>query len=153
MLVGELERYFDLKAVNQVVRAIYKPAGNDSKSKISGFAPVVAQSATMGDAVSQEILKCAGHQLGLSAATVTSKLGLSDHEFELALVGGVYRAGELIVTPVRDTIHQVAPRARVFVSDRPPVLGAARLALREIGRDVALEIRSEKVQSILGIMH
>ena len=139
-LVERLLQYFHLDAVSQAVPALYHPPGGDSKARISDFAPVVVQAALEGDAVSRGILRRAGHELGLSAAAVARQLALCDREFELGLVGGVFKAGGLIVEPLRDVVLQSAPQARIFVSPRPPALGAARLAWRAAGRDIAVGV-------------
>ena len=138
-LVERLVQCFHLDTVSQAVPAIYHPSGGDSKARISDFAPVVVQAALEGDAVSQEILRHAGHELGLSAAAVARQLALCDREFELGLVGGVFKVGDLITGPLRDVVLQAAPQARVFVSPRPPALGAARLAWWAVGREVAVD--------------
>lgn len=135
-LVERLLQFLHLEMVDQVVSAIYHPPAGDSKTRISDFAPLVAQAALDGDAVSQRILAHAGRELGLSAVAVIRRLALCDREFELGLVGGVFRTGHLIVTPLRDAVLKAAPKARIFVSRRPPALGAARLALRAIGSEV-----------------
>jgi N-acetylglucosamine kinase-like BadF-type ATPase len=139
-LVERLLQYFHLDTVSQVVPALYHPSGGDSKARISDFALVVVQAALEGDAVSHEILRHAGHELGLSAAAVARRLALCDREFELGLVGGAFKAGGLIVEPLRDVVLQSAPRARIFVSPRPPALGAARLAWRVVGREIAVGV-------------
>jgi len=135
-LVGRLLEFFHVETVSRVIPALYHPADGDSKTFVSAFAPLVVQAALEGDTVSQEILQDAGRELGLSAVAVARQLGLCDREFELGLVGGVFQAGDLIIAPLRDLVLQVAPKANVFISHRPPALGAARLALRAIGKDV-----------------
>jgi N-acetylglucosamine kinase-like BadF-type ATPase len=135
-LAEYLLQFLHLETVSQVIPAIYHPPGDDSQTRISDFAPLVVRAALEGDPVSQDILRCASRELGLSALAVVRQLALCDQEFELGLVGGIFKAGELITAPLRDTVLKAAPRANVFVSHRPPALGAARLALRAIGRDI-----------------
>jgi len=139
-LVERLLQCFHLETASQVVPALYHPPGGDSKARISDFAPVVVQAALQGDSVSHDILCRAGRELGLSAVAVARQLALCDREFELGLVGGVFKAGGLIVEPLRDVVLQFAPQARIFVSPWPPALGAARLAWRAVGRDIAVGV-------------
>jgi len=147
-LQERLLAFFRLETMRQILPQIYHPSGGDSRMPIAKFAPIVVRAASEGDAVSRDILERAGHQLGLTAVAVVRKLALCDREFDLGLVGSVFKAGDLVIRPLRDVVLEVAPQARIFVSHRPPVLGAARLALREIGRDVVVEAgRSDFVRS------
>ena len=137
-LVERLLLFLHLKTVDKVIPEVYQPSNDDSKTCISDFAPLVVQAAREGDAVSQGILRCAGCELGLSAVAVARQLDLLDREFELGLVGGVFKAGDLITASLHDVVLKAAPQARIFVSHRPPALGAARMALQAIGRDISV---------------
>jgi N-acetylglucosamine kinase-like BadF-type ATPase len=138
-LQERLLEFFQLETMRQILPQIYHPSDGDSRMPISSFAPIVVQAASEGDAVSEDILERAGHQLGLTAVAVVRKLALCDREFALGLVGSVFKAGDLVVRPLCDVVLEAAPQARIFVNRRPPVLGAAQLALREIGKDVVVE--------------
>ncbi|MCP4166209.1 MAG: hypothetical protein GY759_09990 [Chloroflexi bacterium] len=138
-LLDQLLLHFQLEVVDQIISTLYDPRTDDSRTCISDFAPLVVQTARAGDTISQEILSYAGQELGLAAVAVARKLKLCDRAFELALIGGVFKARELITDPLRDTVLPVAPKAHIFVSNTPPALGAARLAFLDIGRDIRIE--------------
>lgn len=138
-LLERVLQFFHLEAADQVIPVIYDPSNDDGRTRISDFAPLVTQAAREGDTVSRDILNSAGHELGWTAVAVARKLALCEREFELALIGGVFQAEDLIIPSLRDVVLRAAPKARIFVSHRPPALGAARLALREIGRDIRVE--------------
>ena len=48
--------------------------------------------------------------------------------FRIAYVGGVFEAGDLVLAPLREAIHQIAPTAEVAPPLDPPVIGAAKMA-------------------------
>jgi N-acetylglucosamine kinase-like BadF-type ATPase len=86
-----------------------------------------------GDAVALGILAEAGDELALAAVTVIRKLHLEREAFDVATVGGVFSAGELILGPLRDRIRSAAPGARLHPPLYPPEIGAVRLALARAG--------------------
>ncbi|MEA3338158.1 MAG: BadF/BadG/BcrA/BcrD ATPase family protein [Chloroflexota bacterium] len=135
-LLDQLMQHFQLDDVEQIIPTIYDPSKDSGRTLISGFAPQVVETAAEGDQVALHILNHAGSELGRSAIAVARKLDLCDREFEVALVGGVFKAGELVISPLRAQVLRAAPMADVFVSNTPPALGAARLALQAIGKDL-----------------
>ncbi len=126
ILLQKLLTTFNLSVAKEIVQPIYAV---DGKDHIARFAPVVAEAAAEGDAVAREILAQAGHDLATCASTAVRRLKLGEHAFELALVGSVFKAGELLLTPLRQSVLASAPQAKIFVSQNAPALGAARLAL------------------------
>jgi hypothetical protein len=61
---------------------------------------------------------------------------MENERCDVALVGGVLNAGELVLGPMRSTIMKVAPKA-VLVSPRfNATIGAALLALRDVGSEL-----------------
>jgi N-acetylglucosamine kinase-like BadF-type ATPase len=131
-LLARLVDFYQLADVEQIIPTLYHTPASSNRTRISDFAPVVVQTARAGDAISLKILARAGRELGLTGLAVARKLGLCGQAFELALVGGVFRAGEFVTAPLRETVHAVAPKAHIFANDTLPALGAARLALQEV---------------------
>jgi N-acetylglucosamine kinase-like BadF-type ATPase len=101
----------------------------------SDFAPVVYQVATQGDSVALSIIRWAGSELGHNAVAVIRQLGLENHEFEVVLVGSLYKMGEMIIEPMRQVINSEAPRARLVRLSAPPVVGGVLLAMEQVGMD------------------
>lgn len=125
-LLPRMLNFFEISRAEDVVQPIYDPGG---KAYISRFAPTVVEAAKADDIVAQGILNYAGRELGLNVLAVARRTGLTDEPFEVGLVGGVFKAGELVVASLRTTVLAVAPRAEIFISPNAPALGAARLAL------------------------
>jgi N-acetylglucosamine kinase-like BadF-type ATPase len=122
------------------------------------LAPTVFRVADAGDAVAAECIAWAGRELGSLACGVIRQIGVEAQEFEVVLAGSLYNGGERLVRPMRETIHSLAPRARLVKLDAPPVAGAvilgmevagangstARAALAESARAVAATRRDER---------
>ena len=85
------------------------------------------------DRVAQEILSEAGRELGLAATAVIRKLKLERENFTAGYVGGVFAAsGEFVLSPLREAILKVAPRARLASPQFPPAMAAARMARAQL---------------------
>ena len=135
LLQDKLLPYLQLNTFEEVRYAIYNPLDAGRKLVISQFAPLVTQTAATGDRVAQNILGRAGNELGLNIISVAQRLGLCHQAFKVGLVGGVFKAGVLVISALRDTVLQSAPQADIFISHTSPSLGAARLAIQAIKRD------------------
>lgn len=109
-------------------RVIY----DNNEMDISSLAEVVSETAQRGDAVAREILASAGRELGALAASVIEKLGMRNEQFRVACVGGVFKSGECLLAPLRDTVLKIAPSADVGLPLFPPTIGAAKIARKQM---------------------
>jgi len=116
---------------DELLHRIYRTDGGDSD--VAAYFPLVVAAAREGDAVARAILAEAGEELSLAAVTVIRKLHLERESFDVAAVGGVFSAGDLILGPLRERIRAVAPGARLHPPVYPPEIGAVRLALARAG--------------------
>jgi len=98
-------------------------------------APLVFEVATRGDAVAIELVQWAGRELGELAISVIRQLKISDLAFDVVLSGSFYKGSPLIQQTMAETIHAVAPRARLVRLMTDPVLGAALLGMEAAGVD------------------
>ena len=76
-------------------------------------APLVFQLADAGDAVAAECIDWAGRELGSLACGVIRQLGIENLAFEVVLVGSLYKGGERLISPMRETIQALAAAARL----------------------------------------
>jgi N-acetylglucosamine kinase-like BadF-type ATPase len=125
-LVEPCLEYFKVAAAEDLSTAIYSP--NVTNEHIAGFAKFVIESAGDGDKAAQEIIQEAGRELGATACAVVRKLRMERDAFQVAYVGGVFTAGELVLAPLGEVIARVAPRAHLAPPHLPPALAAARMA-------------------------
>lgn len=126
--------YFKVERAEDLSTAVYAP--NMTNNRIAGFGRHVIEAAKRRDAVAREILDEAGRELARAASAVVKKLKMERERFQLAYVGGVFAAGNLILEPLREEFERVAPRA--FIA--PPVLAPAEAAARMASEQVRLAL-------------
>lgn len=128
--------YFHVTTPEDLSTAIYAPTMTNER--LAGFGKQVIEAAKAKDPVAREIMAEAGSELGLAVAAVIRNLKLEPERFQVAYVGGVFAAGgELVLGPMCERIHQIAPLAFVAPPRMSPSLAAARMA-RERSNLVAL---------------
>jgi len=89
--------------------------------------------AVQGDKVAYDVVIWNAEQLGLNANAVIQQLNFEDKAIEVVLIGSIFNAGEIYITPLRETIHKFAPKAHLVRLTVPPVIGAVLLAAEAIG--------------------
>jgi len=99
----------------------------------SSAAPLVFQVAAQGDPAAIEAVRWAGSELGESAKAVIRQLDLQHQEFEVVLVGSLYEGGSLLLDAMRQTIHELAPKAKMVRLTAPPVVGGVLLGMQAAG--------------------
>src|SRR2546427_10744194 len=109
-------------------RAIY--AQNTHADDVARYAKVVFDAAEAGDAVARSILDLAAQQLAAGVLAVARRLTLVESAFPVAYVGGVFKAGEVLLAPMRAAIAAEAPKASLQSPLKTPVEGAAQMAIR-----------------------
>ena len=68
-------------------------------------------------------------------------LNFQSINFDVVLVGSMFEGGPLLVDPMRETIQQLAPEARLVRLSVPPVVGALLLGMQAGGLQPTPEIR------------
>ncbi len=100
---------------------------------VAAFAPLLIAAAQQGDAYSLNVLREGMQLLAECVAAVARKLSMADDACELALVGGVFKNGDLVIEPLRQAVRAVLPGCSVKLAELPPVHGACIVALQSIG--------------------
>jgi N-acetylglucosamine kinase-like BadF-type ATPase len=109
-------------------------------------APLVFQIAGEGDPVAREIIAWAGRELGGSATGIIRQLKIEDQDFEVVLIGSVFNGGAMLLEPLYETIHAIAPKARFTRLAVPPVVGGVVLGMQQVGLQSS-SIRVQLIQS------
>ena len=98
------------------------------------LAPLVLEVAARGDEVTQRLLEEQGRSLADEVLGVARRLGMVDTAFELVIAGSVHLAGSVpLDTAFAARVAEGAPRAQIIPLRESAVVGAARLALDQIG--------------------
>lgn len=111
------------------------------------WAPLVFAAARDGDAAALGIIERSGEELGRSAVAVMRQLGLAGQppsvdrvepiEIPLVLSGSLFGLEPELAPMIGRVVRAAAPGVRLVRLAAPPVVGAAALAMRAIGADVA----------------
>ena len=105
---------------------------------VAADAPLVFDLAAQGDFVAQEIVTWAGQELGSLAVGVIRQLNLAAETFDVVLSGSLYKGGEPLISPMRQTIQAVAPGATLVRLEAPPVVGGVLLGMEQVGLETAV---------------
>jgi len=101
-------------------------------------APRIFELAGQGDVAAVEVVRWAGQELGELANAVIRQLEFEQLAFDVVMVGGLFingprGAGPILIEAMRQTIHSLAPGARLVPLTAPPVVGAVLLAMEHAG--------------------
>jgi N-acetylglucosamine kinase-like BadF-type ATPase len=103
------------------------------RAAIAALAPAVTDAAAAGDAVAVALVEDAARGLAGVAAAVMKQLTWPDGTVPLAPVGGVFRAGRVILDPLKSALTARVPGAVLVPPRFVPVVGALLLALAAAG--------------------
>ena len=101
-----------------------------SKAEIAAFAPLVIETAAAGDALALALIRQGVYELAQMVVAVAQRLCWGEAPCEVTLTGGLWRAGNVVLTPFRAALAEILPQARIVMPELPPVLGACVLALQ-----------------------
>lgn len=110
-------------------------------------APVIFRVAAESDPVAVELIRWAGAELGSMAVGVIRQLELEELAFDVVLAGSFYQGSPLIAATMAETIHAVAPLARLVRLTVPPVVGGVLLGMEQAGLD-PLPVRERLIRSM-----
>jgi N-acetylglucosamine kinase-like BadF-type ATPase len=105
-------------------------------------APLIFEVARQGDAVAIDLIHWAGRELGELAKAVIRQLDFAALEFDVVLLGSMFNGGAMLIDPLRESIAELAPHARLMRLQTLPVIGAVLLGMEQARWPVTLEIRS-----------
>jgi len=96
-------------------------------AEIAELAPLVFQAFKKGDRVAINIVKEFIGETMLVVKTVAAKINLTDEQFCLGLIGGLFKE-ELMVELVRQELKKVLPKAKIVLPKIESVIAAAYMA-------------------------
>ncbi|HIH95923.1 MAG TPA: hypothetical protein HA348_00275 [Thermoplasmata archaeon] len=129
-LTFRLKEYFGIEKIEEILNIVYEQ-GLKTK-EIAALAPIVMKEAESGDEVSRGIVVDAAKELALLAKAVSKGLGMQHGSFEIALLGSVFKAGPVILDPLKKEIRNCIPNARMTLPSIEPVQGAVKIALKNL---------------------
>jgi N-acetylglucosamine kinase-like BadF-type ATPase len=111
-------------------------------------APLIFQVAAAGDPVAVDLIHWAGRELGELAMAVIRQLEFEPLAFDVVLMGSMYNGSPLLIETMRQTIHAVAPGARLVRLAAPPVVGAVLLGMERAGQQLTPACRKILTDSL-----
>ena len=119
--------------VNDILRLI--DLQGMTRREMGELAKLVTKAASDDDAVAKSIISAGVRELAAMIATVARELQLSPSlgEVPVAVTGGLRKAGEVFLEPLRAAVAHAAPTCRIVQPKLPPVVGAALIALESMG--------------------
>jgi N-acetylglucosamine kinase-like BadF-type ATPase len=96
---------------------------------------LVFKIASEGDEEALNVVQWAGDQLGQLACGVVRQLQFENEKFDVILIGSLFEGHPRMQESLGETIHKIAPDARLVRLDVPPVVGGVILAMQADGLD------------------
>jgi N-acetylglucosamine kinase-like BadF-type ATPase len=105
-------------------------------------ARLVFRVAAEGDPTARDLVRWAGAELGEMANAVIRQLEFENLAFDVVMAGSMFEGGAMLIDPMRETVHKLAPGARFVRLDTPPVVGAVMLGMEADGLRITPGIRA-----------
>jgi N-acetylglucosamine kinase-like BadF-type ATPase len=118
----------ELETMDGLMNRLY--VQNLSRSEIGNLGKLVFSAAQHDDEIAIRIIQQGCDLLAECVFAVTRKLEMDASQCEVALVGGLTRAGPVYLDPLIKAIGSRLPGCNVHLAEMPPVLGAGLLALQ-----------------------
>ena len=114
-------------------------------------ARIVFRVAEAGDQAAHDLICWAGTELGEMANAVIRQLEFEELAFDVVMTGSMFEGGSRLIEPMRETIHKLAPKARLVRLRVPPVIGAVLLGMEAGAMSITPEIRSTLNETITAL--
>ena len=125
--------HFGFETPHELAEAIHR--GEIPVRRLLELPPVVFAEAAH-DAVAAEIVDRLASEIVAMARVALERLDLLEHPVEVVLGGGVLHGGNGdLLGAIEAGLHEVSPSISIHPPAAPPIVGAALLALDELGAD------------------
>ena len=111
-------------------------------------APLVLDVARSGDPLAIQVVEWTGRELGEMVKGVVRQLEFENLDFDVVMVGGMFANGKMLIDNMRQTIHGLAPGAKLVHLNAPPVMGALIIGMEQGGVSVNEPIRQRLAESL-----
>jgi N-acetylglucosamine kinase-like BadF-type ATPase len=127
MLEDLVCQHFKLPSIGELKDSVYHPLL--SKPEIAGLSKVCSVAFEKNDSVARIILEDAVNELYLMVSTAMTKLGITDRQVDMVMVGGVTTI-PFIQERLTEKLTTLCPKISIIRPDAQPVTGALKMALR-----------------------
>jgi N-acetylglucosamine kinase-like BadF-type ATPase len=137
-LVPRLLDFYGLRLIEDIKPIIYR---DFDKARIAAFAQQVAEAADEGDGMATGIFREAAADLAEQISTVYRALDFGGPA-EVTLIGSNFRAGDVLIRPLREYLRHVTGGRDFAVPRLPAVGGSLWLAARAAGAEDRIDPRA-----------
>ncbi|MFB3879703.1 MAG: N-acetylglucosamine kinase [Armatimonadota bacterium] len=130
-LADALVRALGVSTLRDIFNLVY--VEGFGRRQIAALAEVVDAEAEAGDRVARECVERAAGELAEIACEAIRELAMESLEFAAIGIGGVAQGSKLWWARVCERLRGCAPGVRPVIPPLPPAVGAALIALREMG--------------------
>ncbi|MDY6877233.1 MAG: BadF/BadG/BcrA/BcrD ATPase family protein [Chloroflexota bacterium] len=132
-LLAAVLAQLELAHIDDIMRHIY--VKGMSRVEVAALGLLTIEAARAGDQIALEIIQCGSQAMADCILAVARHLGFTQDSrgCELALVGGVFQAGDVVIQPLREAVLDRLPQCKVALAELPSALGACLLALELVG--------------------
>ncbi len=125
-LTGEVLKALGIDSPDEILRKLYLEGMGTSD--VAKLAPLVTRLAAQGDGVAARIVERAAEQLALHVVALVKRLGmLEEQPIKVAVVGGVFKAGRVVLEPFEKKLREHI-QVEIIKPEFPPAVGALILA-------------------------
>jgi N-acetylglucosamine kinase len=107
-LIEPLMSHLQLAHMNDIIHRVHQ--SGLSKLNIAALAPLVIDAAHAGDKIANQILDRGIQHLASCVEAVASHLGFVDTALELAVVGGLFNAGDIVLDALKAAVQAKLPQ-------------------------------------------
>ena len=139
VLERQVPEHFGLATPIDLASALMN--GELGHDRLAELSPLVFAAAERDVVAAGIVDRLADEVVAMVRATVT-RLHIAGQEVDVVLGGGLLQAGNgRLLSRIVDGVREVGPLLAVKVADRPPVVGAALIALDRVGAGPAAQSR------------
>ncbi len=135
LLLENVKGALGLVDMNNMMQRLY--VQKMARSEIAALGRLVIQAAQSGDRLSEQLIQQGTDDLAACVLAVANRLGFAGTHSgtlcEVVLVGGLLKAGEVFLAPLKQAILDCLPHSQIQLAELPPVAGACLLALQSLG--------------------
>jgi N-acetylglucosamine kinase-like BadF-type ATPase len=117
--------------IQEIITRLYFPRMR--KAEIAGLAPLVLEIAQQGDEIAQHIVQEGQNGLAQLIEIAAQRLGFQPDQVLVTTTGGLAHSGEYYKQGLYEAIRACVPGAQIQEPALSPVIGAALLAIQNLG--------------------
>lgn len=130
ILLQRALEHFGTKSFGEILARYCRP--KIDQPAIAGFAKAVTHAAVDGDAAATGIVVEAARSLASDICFAAQELFAEKEAFPIALAGGVFNAGDILIRPLSEIVKARFPNAAILPARLSPAEAVAHLTLKRL---------------------